>query len=127
MTYTGILLSKTILVQSPKSGILRVSRGILRRYRGLLRVYIGTLHYQKYVDTCSTNISFQNHGHQHGVGRPFAAITASTLLGRLSTRCWNIAAGSFFHSVTRALVRLGTDVGLLGLACSRRSNSFPRC
>jgi hypothetical protein len=22
-----------------------------------------TVHYQKYVDTCSSNISFQNHGH----------------------------------------------------------------
>ena len=36
---------------------------------------------------------------------PFAAITASTLLKRLSTRCWNIAAGTCFHSATRALVR----------------------
>jgi hypothetical protein len=42
---------------------------------------------------------------------PSAAITASTLLGRLSTRCWNIALGTCFHSATRALVRLGTDVG----------------
>jgi hypothetical protein len=54
---------------------------------------------------------------------PFAAITASTLLARLSTRCWNIAAGTCFHSTTRALVRLGTDVGRLGLARSWRSNS----
>ena len=45
-----------------------------------------------------------------------AAITASTLLGRLSTRCWNIAAVTCFQSDTRALVRLGTDVGRLGLA-----------
>ena len=58
---------------------------------------------------------------------PFAAITASTLLGRLSTRCWNIAAGTCFHSATRALVRLGTDVGRLGLAHSRCSNSSQRC
>ena len=29
---------------------------------------------------------------------PLAAITASTLLGRLSTRCWNIAAGTYFYS-----------------------------
>ena len=33
---------------------------------------------------------------------PFFAITASTLLGRLSTRCWNIAADICFHSATRA-------------------------
>jgi hypothetical protein len=36
---------------------------------------------------------------------PFAALTASILLGRLSTRCWKIAAGTCFHSATRALVR----------------------
>jgi hypothetical protein len=54
-------------------------------------------------------------------------MTASTLLGRLSTRCWNIAAGTCFHSATRTLVRLGTDVGRLGLARSRCSNSSQRC
>ena len=47
---------------------------------------------------------------------PFAAITACSLLGRLSTRCWNIAAVTCFHSATRALVRSGTDVGQFGLA-----------
>ena len=26
-----------------------------------------------YVDTCSSNISFQNHGHYYGVGSTFAA------------------------------------------------------
>ena len=56
----------------------------------------------------------------------FAGILASTLLGRLSSRCWNIALGTFFHSATRALVRSGTDVGWLGLARSRRSNSSQR-
>ena len=54
---------------------------------------------------------------------PTAAITASTLLGRLSTRCWNITAGTCVHSATRALVMSGTDVGRLGLARSRHSNS----
>ncbi|KAK6293699.1 hypothetical protein J4Q44_G00360250 [Coregonus suidteri] len=48
-------------------------------------------------------------------------------MGRLSTRCWNIAAGTCFHSSTRALVRSGTDVGRLGLARSRRSSSSQRC
>uniref|UniRef100_A0A8C7DPG1 Proprotein convertase subtilisin/kexin type 5a n=1 Tax=Oncorhynchus kisutch TaxID=8019 RepID=A0A8C7DPG1_ONCKI len=37
-------------------------------------------------------------------------VTASTLLGRHSTRCWNFAAGTCFHSATRALVRSGADV-----------------
>ena len=32
-------------------------------------------------------------------------LAASTLLGRLSTRCWNIAAGDY-NSATRALVLL---------------------
>ena len=31
---------------------------------------------------------------------PFTAITASTLLGRLSTRCWNIATVTCFHLAT---------------------------
>jgi hypothetical protein len=44
-----------------------------------------------------------------------------------STRCWNIAAWTCFNSDTRALVRSGTDVGLLGLAHSWRSNSSQRC
>uniref|UniRef100_A0A8K9XZU3 C2H2-type domain-containing protein n=1 Tax=Oncorhynchus mykiss TaxID=8022 RepID=A0A8K9XZU3_ONCMY len=35
------------------------------------------------------------------IGIPFAAITSSTLLGRLSTTCWNIAAGTSFHSTTK--------------------------
>jgi hypothetical protein len=42
----------------------------------------------------------------------------------LSTRCWNIAAGTWFHSSTRALVGSGTD---FGLARSRRSNSSKKC
>uniref|UniRef100_A0A674EQI4 Uncharacterized protein n=1 Tax=Salmo trutta TaxID=8032 RepID=A0A674EQI4_SALTR len=47
---------------------------------------------------------------------PFAA----TLLRRLSSRCLNIAAGTCYHSATRALVRSGTDVGRLGLALALR-------
>ena len=34
---------------------------ILRQRGAILRS--DTLHGQKYVDTCSSNISFQNHGH----------------------------------------------------------------
>ena len=58
---------------------------------------------------------------------PFASITASTLLGRLSTRCWNIAAGTCFQSATRPLVWSSTDVGLLGLSRSQCSNSSQSC
>ena len=58
---------------------------------------------------------------------PFAAITASTLLGRLSTRCWNTVTGICFHSATRAFLRSGTDVAQLGLARSQCSNSSQRC
>ncbi|CDQ91100.1 unnamed protein product [Oncorhynchus mykiss] len=55
------------------------------------------------------------------LGPPFAATTASTLLGRLSTRCWNIAAGTCFHSATSI-----SEVGRIGLARSRCSNSSQR-
>ena len=41
----------------------------------------------------------------------------------LYSRCWNIATGICFHLATRALVKSGTDVGRLGLAHSRCSNS----
>ncbi|MCJ8750042.1 hypothetical protein PDJAM_G00194600 [Pangasius djambal] len=41
----------------------------------------------------------------------FAVIMSSTLLGRLSTRCWSVAVGICVHSATRALVRSGADVG----------------
>jgi hypothetical protein len=57
---------------------------------------------------------------------PYAAITGSTLLGRLSTQCWNIAAGTCFHSATRTLVRSGTDVGWLGLARSLEFQFIPK-
>ena len=43
----------------------------------------------------------------------------NSLLGRLSTTCWNIAERTHFHSATSALVR--SDVGWLGLARSLRS------
>lgn len=47
------------------------------------------------------NNSFQNYGHWYGT------ITASTVLGILSFRFWNLAAGGYFHSATRALVKSG--------------------
>jgi hypothetical protein len=47
--------------------------------------------------------------------------------GRSSTRCWNIASGTCFSTATRALVSWGTDVGRLGLARSRLSNSPQWC
>ena len=38
---------------------------------------------------------------------PFTAIKASTLLGRLFTRCWNIAAGTCFHSSHKSISEVG--------------------
>uniref|UniRef100_A0A0E9WDM3 Uncharacterized protein n=1 Tax=Anguilla anguilla TaxID=7936 RepID=A0A0E9WDM3_ANGAN len=38
-----------------------------------------------------------------------AAITTSTLLGRIYITCWRISAGICFHSAIRAIVRLSTD------------------
>ena len=58
---------------------------------------------------------------------PLAAKPACTLMLRLSTRCWSIAAGTCFYSATSVLMSLGTDVGRLGLAHSRRSNSSQLC
>ena len=84
------------------------------------------LHAQKYVDTCSSKMSFKIMGINMELVPPFAAMTASTLLGRLSTKCWNIVAETCFHSATRSIVRLGI-VGNLGLGRSRRSNSSQRC
>ena len=60
------------------------------------------------------------------IGPPFAAITASILLGRLSTRCWNIAAETCFHS-THKNMRSDTVVWRLGLAHSRHSISSQMC
>ncbi|KAK3549020.1 hypothetical protein QTP70_025092 [Hemibagrus guttatus] len=51
------------------------------------------------------------------------AITASTLLGRLSTRFRSVFMGIFDRSSRSAFVRSGTDVGREGLSCSLRSNS----
>ncbi|XP_058258308.1 uncharacterized protein LOC131361290 isoform X2 [Hemibagrus wyckioides] len=64
---------------------------------------------------------------QYDVGPPFAAITASTLLGRLSTRFRSVFMGIFDHSSRSAFVRSHTDVGREGLALSLRSNSSQRC
>ena len=75
--------------------------------------------YTKSQEVCGQSINIE-------VVPPLDAITASTLLGRLSTTCWNLAAGSCFNLARRAWVRSGT-VGWLGLARSRRSNSSQRC
>lgn len=53
-------------------------------------------------------------------GHPFTAITASTLLWRLSSRCWR-------HSNTRALVRWRTDVKWGGLGFNQCCSSSQRC
>ena len=63
--------------------------------------------------TCSSNSSFQNHGHYYGVGPTFAAITAFTLLGRLSTWGWNIGSKSLQNLATRTLVRSALILGAI--------------
>ena len=64
---------------------------------------------------------------QYWVGRPFGAITASTLLGRLSTRFRSVSMGMCDQSFRSAFVSSGTDVGWEGLARSLRSNLSQRC
>lgn len=41
----------------------------------------------------------------------FVAITASTVVGRLSTRITSVSVGIRAHSAKGAFVRYGTDVG----------------
>ena len=56
-------------------------------------------------------IPFLIHSVEYDVGPPIAAITASTLFGRLSTRFRNMFMGIFDHSFRRTSVRSDTDVG----------------
>ncbi len=53
--------------------------------------------------------------HSKTTGVLSAAIAASALLGRFSTRYWNLTTGISSSSATRALVRLGVNVGYLGV------------
>ena len=53
----------------------------------------------------ASGIPFLNHRIYYDVGPPFAAITASTLLGRLSTRFRSVFMGIFDHSSRSAFVR----------------------
>jgi len=55
---------------------------------------------------------------------PFAAIKASTLMGRLSRRFKSVFMGIFYHSSRSAFVRSGSDVGREGLAQSLHSKVF---
>lgn len=64
---------------------------------------------------------------QYDVGPPFAPITTSSLLGRLSTRLRGVLMGLFDNSFKSALVRSHTDVGWEGLALSLHCNSSERC
>lgn len=57
----------------------------------------------------------------------FAAITASSLLGRLSTRFQRVFVGFFVHSFYRAFMRWGTDGGQKGLACNLCFSLSQRC
>jgi hypothetical protein len=56
-----------------------------------------------------------------GVGHPLCCHNSPTLPGRISTRRWNIAMGTCFHTAIKVLVRSDTDVGRLGMAHSQRS------
>ena len=75
------------------------------------------------MDTCSSNISFLKSWALIWSWSSFAVVIVYTLLGRLSTRCWNITTGTCFHSATKAFERSGADVGTSGLARSQCSNS----
>uniref|UniRef100_A0A3P8T6V7 mRNA m(6)A methyltransferase n=1 Tax=Amphiprion percula TaxID=161767 RepID=A0A3P8T6V7_AMPPE len=74
-----------------------------------------------------SDIPFLIHRVQYDIGPHFAAVTASTLLGRLSTRFRSVFMGIFDHSSRSAFVRSHTDVGPEGLALSLCSNSSQRC
>ena len=58
---------------------------------------------------------------------PVHPLTASTTLGRLSTRFRSVFTGIFDHSSRSAFVRSHTDVGWEGLAFSLPSYSSQRC
>ena len=53
---------------------------------------------------------------------PFAAITASTLLERLSTKLRSVFVGICAHLIKKAVVRSGTNFGQEGLAPNQRSS-----
>ncbi len=57
----------------------------------------------------------------------FAAITASTLLGRLSTTFWSISVVIFSRLSSRAFVSSDTHVGREGLTRSLCSSSSQKC
>ena len=90
-----------------------------------------TLYCQKYLLICLythmnlSDIPFLIH-RVYDIGPPFAAITASTLLGKLSTKFRSVFMGIFDHSSSSAFVRSDTDVGPEGLAHSLHSNSSQR-
>ncbi|MED6255114.1 hypothetical protein ATANTOWER_004861 [Ataeniobius toweri] len=58
---------------------------------------------------------------------PFAAITASTLLRRLSTSFRSVSLGIFYHSFRSTFLRSHTDVGQEGLAHSFWYNLSQMC
>jgi hypothetical protein len=84
-------------IRGSQSGVCWVLKvGAVEVLQGV-HIQINTLHDQKYARRIS-------HSKIMGINMelvpPFAAITASTLLGKLSTRCWNIDAGTCFHLAT---------------------------
>lgn len=54
----------------------------------------------------------------------FAAVTASTLLGRLSTRFVSVSVGISAYSLCEAFVTSDTDVGQEGLHSSPKGDGW---
>ncbi|MED6295149.1 hypothetical protein CHARACLAT_028582 [Characodon lateralis] len=90
-----------------------------------------TLYCQKYLLTCLdshmnlSDIQFLSHRIQNPISPSFAAITASALQERLSTRFRSLFNGLFNHSSRSTFVR--TDVDREGLALGLHSNLSQRC
>lgn len=69
------------------------------------------------------DILFWNHGQLYGVGPSFVAITAYTVLRRLSTRFLSVSVEVCAHSIKRAYLRSGSDDRQEGQACNPHSSS----
>lgn len=86
-----------------------------------------TLYWQKYLATYTLHLQeSKSRGINVELVSPSAAITASTVLGRLSGRFWSVYVGVVANLSRRASVRSDTAVGWQGLARSLQSSSSQR-